>query len=321
MISAQCIHCKRSFSRKLKVCPFCGTPDKEYKSNRIPKWYQKTSVSLSIAAVLLIIVFGFIHIITGVRTRFGLSYDIALKQSFGFKETLVNAKNISSIPYVTAKIKYPKSCKVLQRLGYIDSGQVFETAMKDSLVLKFKSWISEFRLLINNEWQNWQYRLRGETDDTGSSSRDAQSYNNRGIAAAKQNEFETAISEFSRAINRDPTFADSYYNRALVHEALGHIDNAVSDYTKVTEINPMFPESYINRGQIYLARGQYDQAITDFAKVIEIDLKYAEAYFSRSLANFALGDYDKVSDDVRKIESLGYSIPDDFMMTFRKISK
>ena len=84
--------------------------------------------------------------------------DIAFKKSFGYKETFVNARKIASMPFVTAKIKYPKSCEILQRLGYIGSGDVFETAMKEVLVSKFKTWQSEFEKYVTNSEKDWHPR-------------------------------------------------------------------------------------------------------------------------------------------------------------------
>jgi tetratricopeptide (TPR) repeat protein len=284
------------------------------------KWHQKTSVTLCIGVMLIIIAFGFIHIIVGGNMRTGLPFDFAHKKSFGFRETFVDIHKIESMPYITAKIKYPKSFEVLQRLDYIDSGDVFETAMKDVLLLKFKVWQSEFEKSNSDTEISWHDKLLGWTKEINRSSRNAEYYNNRGITAARQNQFENAISEFSRAINRNPTFADAYYNRGLVYIALGQQEKAASDFTKVIEISPQFSDGYFNRGQIYLAKHEYEQAITDFTKTIDTDPKHAQAYFSRLLVCFALGDYDKAWDDFYKIEDLGCTIPSELNATLQRLS-
>jgi len=320
MKSIECCHCRKLFSIKAKKCPFCGTPNIHHKSNQPKKWHQKTSVQLYIISFAIIIALGFSHIIIASRTRTGLPFDFAFKRSFGFRETIVDVHKIASIPYVTAKIKYPKSCEVLQRLGYIDSGDIFETAMKDTLLLKFKDWQSEFEISISDGGVSWQDKLLGFKEDIENDSRSTDYYNNRGIIAAKQFQFETAISEFSRAINRDPTFVNAYYNRALVYNALGQQNKAMSDFTKVIEISPQSSLGYFNRGQIYLAKHEYEQAIADFTKVIDTDSGNAHAYLGRLLVYFALGDYDKAWNDVHKIESFGYKIPMELKNTLRQVS-
>ena len=102
MALIECNKCQKQISDKAIRCPHCRK-----KNKRIKQWHQKTSVTLCVAAVFVIIGLGFIHVITGVTTRFGLPFDIALKKSIGYKETFVNARKITSIPYVTAKINYP----------------------------------------------------------------------------------------------------------------------------------------------------------------------------------------------------------------------
>ena len=143
MKSTECTHCRKLFSIKVKECPFCGTPNICHKNNLPKKWHQKTSVNLCIGGILLVIALGFIHIIIGARSRMSFPIGLAFKKSFGFRETFVDVHKIKSMPYVTAKIKYPKSCEVLQRLEYIGSGEVFETAMKDALISKFKDWMEQ----------------------------------------------------------------------------------------------------------------------------------------------------------------------------------
>jgi tetratricopeptide (TPR) repeat protein len=289
-------------------------------SDKPKKWYERASVRLCIAAFLILIFGGFIHIVTGIETSWDLPFDFAFKKSFGFRETIVNARKIASIPYVTAKIKYPKSCEVLQKLGYIKSGEVFDTAMKDMLISKFKSWQREFVKSNSGSEKDWHDKLIGETGGIDKSSKSAESYNSLGLAAAKQNRFEDAISEFTRALNKNPAFANAYFNRALVYTALGHVEKAVSDYTKVIEISPRFNGGFTSRGDIYLAKGEYEKAISDFTKAIEIDSKNAEAYFSRSLACFALGEYDDVWADVRKIQASGKIIPSEYLALLQKVS-
>ena len=321
MAASKCEHCNILLNKKAKVCQSCGAINPYYKSKKPVKWFQKTSISLSVAAVLIIIGFGFIHIITGVRTRIGLPYDFALKKSFGYKETFVDAGKIVSIPFVTATIKYPKSCEVLQRLGYIDSSGAFEQYMKDNLLESLQKWQSDFLQSLNIQQQSWNDKLLENTEKSERELDDYELNNKRGIAAAKQIQFDRAISEFSRAIQRNPTFADAYFNRALVYDAFGQIEKSVSDFTKVIEIRPDFIEAYMNRAQIYMSNNNYEQAENDYNKIIELDPKSAQAYFNRSLIYFSLGRYDDTWDEVKKIENLGYKVPSEYLDILRRFSR
>ena len=109
---------KGQVSKKVKTCPHCGAPLEGGKVKKRKKWHERTSVTLCIAAGLIIIGFGFIHVITGVVSPYDLPFDIVLKESFGYRETFINAEKIIALPYSAAKIKYPISCKALQSRHY-----------------------------------------------------------------------------------------------------------------------------------------------------------------------------------------------------------
>jgi tetratricopeptide (TPR) repeat protein len=284
------------------------------------KWHEKTSVTLCIAAVLIIIGFGFIHIITGVMSPYHLPFDITFKNSFGYRETLINARKITSLPYVVAKSRYPIGCEVLQRLEYIQSGNVFETAMAEQLREAMDIWQTEFEETLNKPPQSLQDQFRGSQESPDENLSNAQTYNHRGIDAALEGRYETAISEFTRAFRKNPAFADAYFNRGLVYIAIGQLGPAITDFSQTIEINPGFTEAYTHRGQLYISMGQYDQAISDFTKILELDQKIIEVYFKRALACFAQGRYDQAWEDVHKIRNMGLQIPRGFLINLRKAS-
>jgi tetratricopeptide (TPR) repeat protein len=307
-------------SSEAEACPHCGAPAKGHTAKKPKKWHERTSVTLCIAAGLIIVVFGFIHVITGVMSPFDLPFDIVLKESFGYRETFINAEKILALPYTAAKIKYPLSCKALQSRNYIDSGSVFETRMTRHLRENMNTWQAEFERALNKPQQQWQDKLMGHTPGIEIDPEDPNACNNRGIASAREGMYEAAIAQFTRAFQRNPVFAEAYYNRGLVDLAIGQLGQAISDFTKAVEIKPEFIEGYEIRAPIYVAMNQYEQAISDFTKVIEHDPDSAETYFSRSLACYANGWYDEAWQDVYKIQSLGLSVPAEFLTLLRAAS-
>ena len=312
--------CNGQVSSKAEVCSHCGAPVKSRSAKKPRKWHERTSVTLCVAAGLIIVGFGFIHVITGVVSPFDLPFDIVPKESFGYRETFINARKIISLPYTAAKIKYPLSCKALQNSNYIESGSVFETRMTRHLRENMKKWQTEFERALNKPELQWQDKLLGQTPDIEMDPEDPNAYNNRGIASAREGLYEAAIAQFTRAFQRKPVFAEAYYNRGLVDLAIGQLGRAISDFTKAMEIKPEFVECYVSRGPIYVAMSQYEQAISDFTKVIEHDPDSAETYFGRSLACYANGRYDEAWQDVYKIQSLGLSVPPEFLTLLRAAS-
>src|SRR4030042_768531 len=71
--------------------------------------------------------------------------------------------------------------------------------------------------------------------------------------------------------------AHYYFEQGIEYYKTGQYDNALSDYNKALEINPNYAEAYYNRGTTYGKKGQYDNAISDFNKALEINPKFTEA--------------------------------------------
>lgn len=304
---------KEQVGKKAETCPHCGAPIKGGTAPKSKKWHERTSVTLCIAAGLIIVGFGFVHIITGVVSPYELPFDIVLKESFGYRETFINAEKIKALPYTAAKIKYPISCKALQSRGYIESGNVFEARVTRQLRENMKTWQAQFERSLNKPELQWQEKLLGQTPNVGLDPEDPNACNNRGIVYAKEGQYETAIAQFTKAFQRNPVFAEAYYNRGLVDLQIGQLGQAISDFTKAVEIKPGFIEGYSSRAPIYVALGRYEQSISDFTKVIELDPDSVETYFRRSLACYANGQYDRAWEDIHKVQSLGLPVPSGFL--------
>lgn len=313
---------KKQVNKKAETCPYCGAPLKGRSvKKQKKKWHERTSVTLCVAAGLIIVGFGFIHIITGVVSPYDLPFDIVLKESFGYHETFINAEKIIALPYSAAKIKYPISCKALQSRNYIESGRIFETRMNRNLRENMKTWQAQFERSLNKPQLPWQDKLLRQRPDIEMDPEDPNAYNNRGIAFAMQGQYEAAIAQFTRAFRRNPVFAEAYYNRGFVDLAIGQLGQAISDFTKAVEIKPGFTEGYSIRGDIYVAMSQNIQAISDFTKVIELDPDSVETYFKRSLACYANGQYERAWQDVNKIQSLGLYVPSGFLTLLSAASR
>ena len=308
-------------SRKAQVCPHCGAPLEGQKVEKRKKWYERTTITLCVAVGLLTIGFGFIHVIVGVVSPYNLPFDIVLKESFGYSETFVDAEKIKSLPYYAARIEYPLGCKALQRNNYMEFGNAFEAKMTRRLREDFDQWQKAFDGTLQSTESRWQEHLQGRPQVGRIDPEDPNAYNNRGIAAAREGQYETALAQFARAFQRDPVFAEAYYNRGLVSVAIGLLGQGVSDFGKVIEIKPEDSRGYNKRGSLYFAMKQYDEAISDFTKSVELDPTSAHALFRRSLAYYAKGDYDRAWEDVLEIQNLGLPIPPEYLKVLRIVSK
>ena len=183
----------------------CGEPHgKSRKDKRRKKWYERTSVTLCVAAALVVIGLGFIHVITGVTSSYELPFDMVRKDRFGYRETLVNAKRIGALPYAVATRRYPLGVRVLQEAGYMPSGLEFEAQMMAQQREDTCQWLAEFEKAVGKTETCWQDQLRGEDQGPPGDPEDARACNHRGVVLARRGEYQSALAEFTARSDARP---------------------------------------------------------------------------------------------------------------------
>ena len=63
-------------------------------------------------------------------------------------------------------------------------------------------------------------------------------YNNRGFAYASKGDYDTAITNYNKALEFDPNDAWTYFQLGFAYSNKGNYDQAIADYTKAVELNP-----------------------------------------------------------------------------------
>jgi tetratricopeptide (TPR) repeat protein len=131
----------------------------------------------------------------------------------------------------------------------------------------------------------------------------AEDYYNRGVAEHARRDFESAIADFTKAIELDPGLAPAYVERGRARYMKYDLSGALADYSKAIEVKPDFAEAYQMRGDAKVAKNDMDGAIVDFTKAIDLVPRYAQAYEMRGYAKGEKGDVDGgVADYTRAIE-------------------
>ena len=123
--------------------------------------------------------------------------------------------------------------------------------------------------------------------------------------AAEKGDHDTAILEYSLAIEKDPNHPYAYNNRGLSYKNLGQFDGAIQDFDKAIELDPNDAAAYYNRGNSYAARKQYEPAIRDYDKTIELNPNNATAYNNRGCSHAALENHEQAIQDYTKAMELG----------------
>lgn len=123
----------------------------------------------------------------------------------------------------------------------------------------------------------------------------------KGEEASNLKLYDIAIENYTKAIQKNPEYAEAYYRRGNAFYFKGDQNRAIEDYTKAIQINPKYVEAYIWRGIAYHNNSEYDLAIENYTKAIQINPKYVEAYFWRKLAYDNNNEYDLAIQDCNKI--------------------
>eukprot|EP00835_Amoeboradix_gromovi_P006868 NODE_922_length_3086_cov_0.393036.p1 type:complete len:487 gc:universal NODE_922_length_3086_cov_0.393036:2916-1456(-) len=91
-----------------------------------------------------------------------------------------------------------------------------------------------------------------------------------GSAAFKQGNFQEAITQYSNAIDVEPTHV-LYSNRSACYASIGNYSAALDDAKKCTEMNPTWPKGYNRLATAYEGLDQIKEAMEAYQKVTELD--------------------------------------------------
>ena len=137
-------------------------------------------------------------------------------------------------------------------------------------------------------------------------------YFDSGYDKAKAYDYSGAISDYTKAIDLDPNYADAYFKRGYIRYFLGdEFDHAIADFTIFIELVPNnIISTYIARAYYYRALSKFELdredvsgAIADLTKAIELQPDYRDAYFHRGYIKEGLNDYTgSISDFTKAIE-------------------
>jgi len=94
----------------------------------------------------------------------------------------------------------------------------------------------------------------------------------QGIEYRRQGNNDSAMEEFTRAIELDPEYYFAYYNRALVYYQSGELESSLADYSRAIELHPDNAYWTFERGFLHLELGDREKAIIDLERSLELGL-------------------------------------------------
>jgi tetratricopeptide (TPR) repeat protein len=95
-------------------------------------------------------------------------------------------------------------------------------------------------------------------------------------------------------------------NRGVALDKKGDHDSAISDFTKAINIDASNPHTYNNRATAYTNKGDYNMTLVDCTRAIQEDNKMADAYVNRGVAKVLLGLNEDAETDFEIAVSFGY---------------
>ena len=176
--------------------------------------------------------------------------------------------------------------------------------------------ISQMDLAIKaNSKQALYYRTRGHLyfgkgdydhaiDDYGRAidrdSNDVESYQYRGISQFYYKQrYSRAVKDYDQAIRLRPNDANNYKNRGIVRIYDKEDPNlSIADFSTALQLNPRDTEIYRLRGGLLYNTRRYDLAIQDFDQVLRSNARDYEIQRNRGLAYARLGQNDRALKDL-----------------------
>jgi tetratricopeptide (TPR) repeat protein len=128
-------------------------------------------------------------------------------------------------------------------------------------------------------------------------------YLSRGLIKFSLKDYAGAISDYTKAIELDPNYAEAYYARGFVMHFKQDYLGAITDYTTAIAIYPSHASANYRRGKIKYILEDFKGAVIDYTKAIEVDRHYEKAYKDRGVAKYRLRNYlGSIADFTRSID-------------------
>lgn len=130
--------------------------------------------------------------------------------------------------------------------------------------------------------------------------------------------FEEARENLEKVVILEPRNAEAYNNLGLALKKLGRNEEAFEQYRKALSIDPGCAECLNNLGVLYLVNRDLSEAESHFQKAIEARPDYADPHFHLGLLLEARGDLEGAKRSYLKFVELARGIDADFLLKIQQ---
>lgn len=126
----------------------------------------------------------------------------------------------------------------------------------------------------------------------------AAAFSNRGNCRTSQGKFDSAVSDFNRAISLSPDEPDPYLGKGVALEGLKQYRDALQAYEEanrrsMTKYRTADAVAINNMGNAHGALGEWDDAFTLYKQAADMDSRFVFALANEALALYQLGRDDE----------------------------
>ena len=130
----------------------------------------------------------------------------------------------------------------------------------------------------------------------------ASDFYERGCAFLIKEDFESAIADFTRALELNPDLYQVYRDRSDAYRRKGDLDAAIDDLTLTLEDAPYPAQVFAARAELYAEKEDYDAAIADYERAIAADRhQTVSGTLSIGMMHIAKGDFDSAIETFNSI--------------------
>ncbi|XP_078601975.1 uncharacterized protein LOC144876496 isoform X1 [Branchiostoma floridae x Branchiostoma japonicum] len=123
-------------------------------------------------------------------------------------------------------------------------------------------------------------------------------YRSRAEVYRKQDDYTSAIVNYTQAIKLQPDDHEAYYYRAEMYEKKGDMLLALEDFAQATRLMPSRTEAVMKHGLYYFNNGNWIGAVNDFTALLQQEPNNAIARTYRGRAYAQQGHYSSAVEDL-----------------------
>ena len=123
---------------------------------------------------------------------------------------------------------------------------------------------------------------------------------NRGTVFEKLGQMESALIDYNEAIKLNSKTAEYFFRRAVLQFNSRNLPLAVTDLSTAIKLDPNEPNYYYIRGLMYSRETKYEPAIDDFTAALRIKSDWDEVLLERATSYFATGNRHRGRADLLK---------------------